>query len=87
MSRWTRFIPMVAIGLVVAACGVDPVGTDPMADTLAPRMDSGYATGGSATGGAPGGGTTTTTSTSSTTEGTIIPPDSTSRGGYGTGGS
>src|SRR5215207_5891577 len=85
MSRWTRFIPVVAVGFVVAACGVDPVGTDPLVDTLTPRMDAGYGTGANATGDEPDG--TTTTSSTSTTEETItIPTDSTSRGGYGTGG-
>lgn len=85
MSRWTRFIPVLAVGFVVTACGVDPVGTDPiMSDAPAPRMDGLYGTGANATGGGPG---ETTTSSTGTTEGSMtIPADSTSDGRYGTGG-
>lgn len=84
MTRWTRLIPALAVGLVLAACGQDS-GSNPLAP-LGPRMDSGYGTGGNVTG---GGGTTTTTSTTSgfgSDSTTIVVEDTTSRSGYGTGG-
>ena len=82
MTRWTRFIPVVAIGLALSACGTDPVGTD-LREPAGPRMDGGVGTGGSYTG---GGGTGSTGSTTTTTT-EPVPSDSTGRGGVGTGGS
>jgi|GEM_PF-3522244 len=90
MTRWTRLIPVAAIGLILAACGVDPVGSSASGSDLAapggPRLNGGYGTGGNVTG---GGGTTeggtTTASTTSSTD--IVPADTTTTlGGYGTGG-
>lgn len=90
MTRWTRLIPVLAIGLILAACGVDPVGSGATSSDLAapggPRLNGGYGTGGNVTGGggSTGGGTTTTSATSSTD---VMPTDTTTTlGGYGTGG-
>jgi hypothetical protein len=87
MTRWTRFIPALAVGFVLAACGQDS-GGNPLAPLApgGPRMEGGLGTGGNYTGG--GGGTTTTSSTSGfgSDSTVIVSNDTTSRGGLGTGG-
>jgi len=90
MTRWTRLIPVLAIGLILAACGVDPVGSNTSGSELAapggPRLNTGYGTGGNLSGGGEKteSGTTTASTTSSID---TAPTDTTSKlGGYGTGG-
>ncbi|HEX8691365.1 MAG TPA: hypothetical protein VF746_02895 [Longimicrobium sp.] len=88
MTRWTRFIPALAVGLVLAACGQDS-GGNPVAPLgpSGPRMEGGLGTGGNYTGGSGGGPTTTSTTTGFGSDSTIIiESDTTSRGGLGTGG-
>jgi hypothetical protein len=90
MPRWTRLIPLLAVGLVLGACGQNG-GGNPLAPPQA-RHDGGLGMGGSRSG--EGGGEEATSSSSTTSangDGTLLPTapeDSTSRsGGLGMGGS
>jgi hypothetical protein len=90
MTRWTRLIPVLAIGLILAACGVDPVGSGTTSSDLAapggPRLNGGYGTGGNFK---DGGGQTVsdTTIVSPTSSADAASTDTTKTlGGYGTGG-
>ena len=83
--RSIRFIALVGMAFVFAACGENSSSpTAPAVPTV--RMDGGLGVGGSATGDGTGGTTTTTTSTPPTTNQTAQ-SDTTSRGGLGVGGS
>lgn len=72
MIRWTRFVPVVAVALLLGACGDGSGGDTPLAPE-GPRMTAG---------GSGGGQTAGTTSTMSTTT-TTAPQDTTSRSGGG----
>lgn len=76
MSRWSRFIPIMAVSVLLAACGQGG-GDTPLAPA-SPRLDGGLLVGGNATPPSPGDENGTgTTSTQSTT----APSDSTSKDG------
>lgn len=89
MNRWTRLIPALAVSLVLGACSQGG-GDNPLAPE-GPRMDTGtggWGVGGTITGDPENGGASTTSASEGEGEtGTIIPPDSTNRGGgWGVGG-
>ena len=73
MSRWTRVIPMLAVSVLLAACGQES-GDSPLAPE-APRTSTGWTVGGTATG-TGGEGTK-----EPTTSADAAPTDTTSRGG------
>jgi hypothetical protein len=77
MSRWSRLIPILAVTVLLAACG-QGTGDTPLspAAPATPRMDGGLLVGGNATPPGPGDGSSTTT-----TQSTEAPGDSTARGG------
>jgi hypothetical protein len=74
MSRWTRLIPMLAVSVLLAACGQES-GDSPLAPE-GPRTNAGgWTVGGTATG--TGGQETKEPTTSAD----VVPSDTTSRGG------
>ena len=75
MSRWSRFIPIMAVSVVLAACGQG--GGDTLLAPAGPHMDGGLLVGGNATPPAPGGDNGTNSTASTTT----APSDSTSKDG------
>jgi len=87
MSRWPRFVPVLAVAVLLAACGEG--GSDnPLAPAPAPRFDGagGWTVGGNATNPPPSEETTTTSSDPSS-ESPAVPADSASRsGGWTVGG-
>jgi len=74
MSRWTRLIPMLAVSVLLAACGQES-GDNPLAPEGPRTSAGGWTVGGNATG--TGGGETTEPTTSAD----AAPTDTTSRGG------
>lgn len=82
MSRWPRFVPVLAVAVLLAACG-DGGPDNPLAPASAPRFDGGgWTVGGNATNPPPE--EQTTTSSDPTTP--PVPTDTTSRGGWTVGG-
>jgi hypothetical protein len=75
MSRWSRLIPILAVTVLLGACG-QGAGDTPMSPAV-PRMDGGLLVGGNSTPPGPGDGGSGTNSTQSTS----APGDSTARGG------
>ncbi len=74
MMRWTRVFPILAVSVLLAACGQES-GVNPL-EPESPRTSAGgWTVGGTATG---TGGAEPEASTSSTD---VLPSDSTSRGG------
>ncbi len=90
MTRWTRFIPVLAIGLILTACGVDPVGSSSSGSDLAapggPRLNGGYGTGGNIVGGGGQTGSDTTVVYPTSSADVASTDTTTTLGGYGTGG-
>ena len=78
MARWTRFIPAVAVTLVLAACGQGT--TDTPFSPSAPLHDGGNSLGSNYVPPPPDDGSVQTTSTTSS-DPTGLPSDTTSRGG------
>ena len=78
MTRWHRFIPAVAVALLLGACGGN--GSDTPLSPAGPKFDGGYIVVGNAT--PPPDSTKSSSSTTSSSSTAEVPPDTTSRGGY-----
>jgi hypothetical protein len=80
MSRWPRFVPVLAVAVLLAACG-DGGADNPLAPAPAPRFEGGggWTVGGNATNPPPS--EETATSSEADPETPALPADSTSRGG------
>lgn len=79
MSRWTRWIPGIAITFALAACGENSA--DTLVAPTGPSLNGGYIIGGNFN-----GGDGQTTSSGTTTAPAPVESDSTKSGGYIIGG-
>lgn len=86
MSKRTRLISVLAVGLLLGACGQDSGGNPMMPG--GPVMDGGLGIGGTVTGTGEGGNNTGTPPSTTSTSETTAPSDTTGvdRGGLGIGG-
>jgi hypothetical protein len=73
MIRWTRVFPILAVSVLLAACGQES-GVNPL-EPQGPRTSSGWTVGGTVT----GTGEEGTDASAASTD--VTPSDSTSRGG------